>query len=115
MKDNDSKILASMYNEINGVIDDVVILETSDINIFLTEKIVNVLGQKPASMLVGLVKRDIPSCNDDYCKQDIEEKAKKVLSYIQKVTNLPMIHRTLSQYSDLPATSQAVALYKILS
>lgn len=113
MKDNDHKTLGSIYGSIVGE-QQVVIFESAD-NDFLTEELVQTLGSDNARRLVGLVKRELPACNDDICAQRLEKLASQIINTIKRTVSNSMIRRTLSQYDQLSPLAQAKVLYSLLS
>ena len=117
MKDNDTYKLANIYDAINGTpyIESTLINEGFKYNDLLLEGLVDVLGQRQASMLVGLVKREIPTSKDNISNQRVEKLAQQILEHIQSTVHNSMVQRTLSQYRDTSAISRALALYRILA
>jgi len=116
MKDDDTKKLENMYDSVAGVPRaSMIIEEGSELSDLLTEELTRTLGQDNARRLVGLVKRDIPACQDEQCMKGLEGNAQMLIDNISRTVSDPMIRRTLSQYKQLSAVAKAKVLYGILA
>ena len=118
MKDNDTKKLSRLYDLVAGADEYEPVIITEDVGEFsqyLTEEMINVLGQNLSSRLIGLIKREVPSCKDEICKQRLEQLAQAIINNIERNVSNPMINRTLKNYEGLPALTRAKVIYQLLS
>jgi len=118
MKDLDTKTLSEIYDmSINSKhYESKLINENiSEFSEYLTEDIVSVLGQTLASRIIGLVKRDIPTCTEGPCLQRLENMAEGIINNIEMHVRSPMITRTLNDYKGLPAVTKVKVIYQLLS
>ena len=114
MNDDDTKNLMSIYDGVAGVPDyEPMILTESMVDImeYLTEDMINSLGQTLAAKLAGLITRDMKTLEPNV----LEKKAQALINVIQTRVNNPMIQRTLRDYQGLPALSKAKVIYQLLS
>jgi len=119
MKDDDTKTLETLYDNIGGAVSGNYALlneAISNDDILEEGRLVDTLGMNTARMLIGLVKRDLAGCNGDAnCEKRFEKVASSIINSIIHNVDDTMIRRTLSQHEGIPATSKAKILYALLS